>query len=418
VGGLLHFAATLATLRPVPAPQKTLLTANLIPRFSDVALVSVSTLVASGVVASLSRVGSWEGLFGTLYGRTLLFKLSVAAPMLLLGANNLLRVTPRMREAARHGGDASLVERFRGYVTTESYLGVAVFLSVALLTAIPPARTVSRPIGIELRARADDLAVVLEVSPARVGVNTFVLSLTAAGQPVPSAREVSLRFDPLDGRLPQSELPLEEVGAGQYAAQGANLSLATEWRIRAAVRREERFDSFADFAIDLGTTVRRSTWTLVSGLALVVAAAAYLLAQRRLAPSRTAFFGYGMVPALVLALAGVSVAVRTPPVDPSARINPVLPSADSIARGASLYQAQCAACHGPTGKGDGPVGLTLQPVPADLSQHAVPGVHSDGQLFEWISHGYPGSVMPAFADELEEGERWDIVNFLRTLAPR
>jgi putative copper export protein len=121
VGGLLHFAATLATLRPVPAPQKTLMTANLIPRFSDVALVSVSTLVASGVVASLSRVGSWEGLFGTLYGRTLLFKLSVAAPMLLLGANNLLRVTPRMREAARHGGDASLVERFRGYVTTESW---------------------------------------------------------------------------------------------------------------------------------------------------------------------------------------------------------------------------------------------------------------------------------------------------------
>jgi mono/diheme cytochrome c family protein len=40
-------------------------------------------------------------------------------------------------------------------------------------------------------------------------------------------------------------------------------------------------------------------------------------------------------------------------------------------------------------------------------------VHSDGQLFEWISNGFPGSVMPAFRESLSEDERWHIINYLR-----
>jgi mono/diheme cytochrome c family protein len=75
-------------------------------------------------------------------------------------------------------------------------------------------------------------------------------------------------------------------------------------------------------------------------------------------------------------------------------------------------------CHGPTGKGDGPVGLTLNPRPADLSLHAVPGVHTDGQLYLWITNGFEGSVMPAFKDVLTEDQRWHVVNYVRTLAPK
>jgi mono/diheme cytochrome c family protein len=65
------------------------------------------------------------------------------------------------------------------------------------------------------------------------------------------------------------------------------------------------------------------------------------------------------------------------------------------------------------------VGLTLNPRPADLSIHATPGVHTDGQLYLWITNGFPGSpVMPAFKDSLDNEERWHLVNFIRTLAPR
>ena len=46
-----------------------------------------------------------------------------------------------------------------------------------------------------------------------------------------------------------------------------------------------------------------------------------------------------------------------------------------------------------------------------------PGVHTDGQLFEWITNGYPGSAMPAFRDLLTDEQRWHLVNFIRTLSP-
>jgi mono/diheme cytochrome c family protein len=99
------------------------------------------------------------------------------------------------------------------------------------------------------------------------------------------------------------------------------------------------------------------------------------------------------------------------------RTNPIPPTAESLAQGQALYEENCLACHGPTGLGNGPVGLTLRPRPANLQVHTVPGVHSDAQLFAWITEGFPDSPMPAFGDTLTEEERWHIVNYIRTLAP-
>ncbi|MGH2607222.1 MAG: c-type cytochrome, partial [Anaerolineales bacterium] len=203
-----------------------------------------------------------------------------------------------------------------------------------------------------------------------------------------------------------------------YSAQGANLSLPAEWRVRAAIRRPDRFDSFADFEVDLTPVDRRAALGRAASASLVLVAAAYLFAQSRLVRGRNAFLGYGVLPALALALSGFTLSARAGPTTAADRINPMAPTSDSVARGAELYQVHCAACHGVSGRGDGPVGLTLRPPPADFSQHAVPGVHSDGQLFEWISRGYPGSVMPAFEDRLSEEDRWHLVNFIRTLAPQ
>lgn len=88
-------------------------------------------------------------------------------------------------------------------------------------------------------------------------------------------------------------------------------------------------------------------------------------------------------------------------------------SATSIAEGAALYREHCAACHGPTGGGDGAAGQALHPRPPDLRQHHI-SLHTAGDLFWWITSGK--RAMPAFGALLPPRQRWDLVNFLRALA--
>ena len=93
--------------------------------------------------------------------------------------------------------------------------------------------------------------------------------------------------------------------------------------------------------------------------------------------------------------------------------NPVTADPASLARGSELFNINCAACHGPLAKGDGPVAVYLQNKPADLTGLAVQSL-SDGGLFLTISNGIEGK-MPALNENLTERERWDLVNYLRTL---
>ncbi|MBI2879054.1 MAG: cytochrome c [Candidatus Rokubacteria bacterium] len=94
--------------------------------------------------------------------------------------------------------------------------------------------------------------------------------------------------------------------------------------------------------------------------------------------------------------------------------NPVTPTPESVARGKPLYAIYCAPCHGPEGAGDGPVGPKFIPA-TDLRQPATQQ-KSDGYLAHYIGHG--GAIMPAYGEAISVEERWDIVNYVRSLAAR
>ena len=100
------------------------------------------------------------------------------------------------------------------------------------------------------------------------------------------------------------------------------------------------------------------------------------------------------------------------------KANPVASVEKAIAIGKALYVAECFACHGREGKGDGPGAISLERdgkriIPGNLSDPMM-RQHTDGDLFWKISEGK--SPMPAFAKRFSEGQRWQIVNYIRTLA--
>jgi len=105
---------------------------------------------------------------------------------------------------------------------------------------------------------------------------------------------------------------------------------------------------------------------------------------------------------------------------PTTYLRPSVPyNVISVANGAHFYQEACATCHGVGGYGDGPNGKGFKPRPADLTaKHSAD--HTAGDLFWWLTNGVRKdgllTPMPGFGASLEEEERWDMINYLRTLS--
>jgi high-affinity iron transporter len=85
----------------------------------------------------------------------------------------------------------------------------------------------------------------------------------------------------------------------------------------------------------------------------------------------------------------------------------------SVARGAQVFAANCASCHGPQGQGDGPAGVALDPKPANFHS---PEMRELAPLaaFNTIRLGVPGTGMPAFP-QFSGDEAWDVAFYVVAL---
>lgn len=92
--------------------------------------------------------------------------------------------------------------------------------------------------------------------------------------------------------------------------------------------------------------------------------------------------------------------------------NPV-PAITDLKNVKMLYLSNCAPCHGSSGKGDGIAAAALHPKPADHTSAAVQK-ETDGSLYWKISQGH--SPMPSYKQALSDVQRWQLVNYIRTLA--
>lgn len=90
-------------------------------------------------------------------------------------------------------------------------------------------------------------------------------------------------------------------------------------------------------------------------------------------------------------------------------VNP-LAGQPASAVGDSLYHTYCAVCHGPTGAGDGKVGVQMGALPLITDRARA---FSDGYLYSIIRYG--GPIMPRYGDKVRGVNRWEIVNYVRQL---
>ena len=389
-------------------------------RFSAVATVAVGLIVVTGVYSAWLQVQEPERLWSTEYGLLLVVKLALVAPLLALGGVNLGWTRPRLAASGAVGRRAR--RSLRTLVAAEIVLAAAVLGVVGVLTEREPARQVSGdvPLAVEGVGASGDTRVRLRVVPGRPGPNTVEVDVASRGvQAADADIELQLRY--LDTDLGTTvERPVRTAG-GTFEAETDAFALAGAWQVLAIVRQPGAFDARAPVRLNIGSptavgvaevdaTVAVRLWGLaLAGMGFVLAVAT--LARQGWA-TRVRRTGTGAGFAAILLGAGLLIIGPQQGVAPSA-VNPIPPDDVSVSAGREIYEAECVSCHGPAGRGDGPLAATLDPPPLDLVIH-VP-LHPDDALFGFVFNGVEGTGMPAFGERYGELDTWHIINFIQTL---
>lgn len=89
------------------------------------------------------------------------------------------------------------------------------------------------------------------------------------------------------------------------------------------------------------------------------------------------------------------------------------------AKGKASFDQMCVSCHGPSGKGDGPVAAALSPKPADLTNKALVASLKDDFLKKLIKEGGKAvgmsPLMPPLGAALKDGDIDNVISYVRSL---
>jgi copper transport protein len=409
-------------------------------RHSGVATVAAPIVALTGIANSPLVLGQARGLVATDYGNLVLAKALLFSVAFAIGSANHFLV------------ERGAVRRMLPLLGAELAIAALAVSAAAVMVTIVPAASrqpvlSASAIGTEhLYGTAGNSTVHVAVTLPAPGNQQYQVAVADAGSGAPptNLQKVFLRFVPPSGSgLPSERIELAaQPEPGLYAVSGAYTPTIGAWTVDAVVRRAGQRDASVSFPLSviqplppkrvpppetgIGVPLPLGAmWVLLPAgplgwlptvIALLGVAAIALVARRRALSTRWRAAGIVL---LLLAIAlgigagsrAVVEAANAPPASTAAVLNPVAPDAASVKRGEDIYLANCAACHGVNGAGDGPTAEWMFPPPGSLP--AAVDRLTTGDLEYRITNGLAGTRMPAFAVTLSENDRWDLVNYLR-----
>src|SRR5215217_1460829 len=193
-------------------------------RFARLAAGAFAVVVVTGALRAVEELPAPEQLFTSGYGRMILVKTALLAPIGALAWRN--------RRAVADGMLGGLVRTGRAEL---AFAGGALVTAAVLGALAPPVVTRNAaPTGLLAAGHAGATAVRLTTASSGPGPNRFVLHVEAG----PSAARARLRFTPIDdpGVRPTT-LNLRHESDSTYAARGGNVAFDGRWRIAAQLGR-------------------------------------------------------------------------------------------------------------------------------------------------------------------------------------
>ncbi len=416
---------------------------------APVALVAGPVVVLTGLANSPIVVGDPRELAAAGYGNLLLAKGLLVSVALGLGATNFFLA--RLR-----GG--RVMAAILGLEVTVATVAVAVGVTMA---SIPPA-TDRAPSSVDPRlgvahlygeSGSSTVHGIVDLPEPGVQSYSFAISDPTTGAGREDVSQVTVSFIPPVGSDLPTDVVLAQPGSQPWLweLRGAYTPQVGTWELEVLVRRGRLEEDRVTFPVNVRQVLRPTplppsstgsqilgviaapTGGLPAGAAgwtvpiLLLAGGGALLAteswrtrkgKHPWRPGRwlrlTVLLAAVAIGTSLLARDAVAQA-NQPPAEWRALVNPLAGDPTAVEAGDSLYRANCASCHGPDGAGDGPAVAQLARAPADLA--GIVPHRLDGELAWTIATGVAGTQMPAFGTTLLEGERWELVSFLRSHWP-
>lgn len=418
-GGLMVLVLVLpVALRPYVGDDRRRALLAALRRFSPVAVAGLAVVVTSGLYSASNWVYTPEDA-ATTFGLSLAVKLMLVAALIGVGALHHLALRPE-----RYARWSRLTDRVQGFLPTlrmEAGLVLLTLVAVGWLSAtpVPVPEFAQREIEVPVQSQTvRDLTVTLALSPGGPGVNTYDVRVERDGQPVDDASvmlavshpERAIRGDPQQAELVEEGLyvtagdEIDRTGLWwttlDLTVDGGTQRLAFQWQISDEAAVIETRPPEVQNIVALGLLLLVLGWIAAPGIRRGLEVLDLDPASVTIAAGATA------IAALFLAVGFVAVqdtqrraeAQRNPP--PQV-VNAVLPDQASLDRGRELYTAHC---------------IAWQQNATDFNAllDRLDRLRDD-ELYGMVVEGWRG--LPPCTEDLTESQRWDVVNFFRTLAP-
>lgn len=386
-------------------------------RYAVLAISALGLFALSGGLLAFIHIHNADAMMTTNYGRFVMFKSAVVA---------VLIVTVSIRLLARR----MPIRRFRAVVFLETILLAGLLVATANLETRDPPGVPPFNNPQSWQMAAGEIPLTLTLQP--VGGSSTRARIEI------SATKADYRFP--EGALAFFDIYSEDREAGAYDIEAVTigpsgflgetvLAIPGEWRfdlrlsypdgkslagesilVLPALPLQEDlkpFLSLSAIAYSLPGLI-----TFIVGVMLLLSAA-WLVRQSLLARARPWVMPVSMVNMVLGTYLALSVTfVKTYPTTFTS--NPEPYTAENIQLGDTIYRTYCADCHGLAGKGDGPWAVEERGSIPDITAPHM-DVHTDGEVFWWLTKGIPSLDKPPMSEELSESQRWTAINYMRSL---